>query len=587
MIVAAVLACTLALFIWGRWRYDIVALTALLVLVLVDIVPAAQAFNGFGHPAVITVGAILVVSRGLQNSGLIDFVARWLSRAGDAPTAQVAATSGFTAAISGFMNNVGALALLLPATIRLAKRGGNPRSLLLMPLAFASLLGGMMTVVGTPPNIIIANARTATGAEPFAMFDFTPVGAGIMVAGVLFLALLGWRLIPRRDEVDDDAALFSIEEYLTELRVAEDSPLADKRLGQLEELAEASVVVLAIIRGDYVIRAPSVYERIHRSDVLLVEGDTESIEALVQGGGLEAVGSEELGEVDLNSEDVGIVEAVVTHHALIAGRSAYDVRLRNRYGINLLAIARQGGRIRERLARVRLRDGDVLLLQGPLATMSTPLAALGLLPLAERGLDLRQKKGMMLAVVIFGGALVAAAGFRIVPIEIAVLVAALAMGLAGLLTLRDAFDAIDWPVLILLGAMIPVGASLEDTGAAALIADWYVGIAGGLPSWAVLAALMVATMLLSDVVNNAAAAVLFAPIAISTASGLGASPDPFLMAVAIGASSAFLTPIGHQSNILVMGPGGYRFSDYWRVGLPLEVLIVAVSVPLLLVAWPL
>jgi di/tricarboxylate transporter len=582
-----VLVGALTLFAWGRWRYDVVALVALLTLVIAGIVPADTAFTGFGHPAVITVAAILVVSRGLQNSGLIDRVARWLSRAGDAPTAQVASTSGFIALCSGFMNNVGALALLMPATIRLAKRAGNPRSLLLMPLAFASLLGGMITVIGTPPNIIIATYRGTVTDEPFAMFDFAPVGIGIMLAGVAFLALVGWRLIPRRPQADDDEDLFDIKEYLTELQVPEGSPIVDRRIGDLEELTEVPVAVVTLIRGDRRLPAPSFYERLRIGDVLVIEADTEGIEALVQEAKLEPAEAQELGELALDSEDVNLIEAVVTHGAPIEGRSAFDVRLRARYGMNLLAVAREGGRIRQRLGRVKLQAGDVLLLQSPGEGLSSTLSALGCLPLAQRELDLHQRTGILAAVLIFGAALLAAAGLRILPIEVAVTLAALAMGFAGLVTLRQAYEAIDWSVLILLGAMIPVGAALETTGAAASLADWYLDLGGALPGWVMLTLLLVVAMLLSDVVNNAAAAVILAPIAVGTAAGLGVSADPFLMAVAVGASSAFLTPIGHQSNVLVMGPGGYRFSDYWRVGLPLEVVVVAVAVPLILIVWPL
>ncbi len=564
-----------------------VALVALLTLVVANIVPAETAFTGFGHPAVITVAAILVVSRGLQNSGLIDRVARWLSRAGDAPTAQVASTSGFVALCSGFMNNVGALALLMPATIRLAKRAGNPRSLLLMPLAFASLLGGMLTAVGTPPNIIIATYRGTVTDEPFAMFDFVPVGAGIMVAGVTFLALVGWRLIPRRLQAESEDSLFEVTDYLTELRVPEGSPMVDRRIGELEEQAEAEATVVTLIRGERRQPAPSTWERLQPDDVLVIEADTEAIEALVQETKLEPAASRELKDVELDSEDVSLIEAVVTAGAPIEGRSAFDLRLRARYGVNLLAVAREGGRIRQRLGRVKLQAGDVLLLQGPVDGMAQTLSAIGSLPLAQREIDLQPRTGVLAGVLIFGAALLAAAGLRILPIEVAVALAALAMGFAGLVTLRQAYEAIDWPVLILLGAMIPVGGALETTGAAERLAGWYVDLGAALPAWAMLTLLLVVAMLLSDVVNNAAAAVILAPIAVSTAVGLGVSSDPFLMAVAVGASSAFLTPIGHQSNVLVMGPGGYRFSDYWRVGLPLEVVVAAVAVPVILLVWPL
>ena len=586
-LVVAVLVATLGLFVWGRWRYDAVALLALLALVLVGIVPGADAFAGFGHPAVVTVAAVLVVSRGLQNSGVVDVLARWLARAGSRPTAQVAASTGLVAALSAFMNNIGALALLMPVTIRVARGAGNRPSVLLMPLAFGSLLGGLVTLIGTPPNIIIATFRMETGAEPFGMFDFAPVGLGVMVAGVSFIALLGWRLIPHRDERPTDEALFEIENYLTEVRVPAGSPMVGRMVRDVGEAIESEVVVVALVRGEERHPAPSSYERLRAGDVLLVEVDTEALQALVDQAGLESVGSVELPEEALGSDEIELAEAVVMPGSRVVGRTARELNLRRRHGLNLLAVARQGSQLMARLGSNPLRAGDVLLLQGPAGAMRDTLAFLGCLPLAERGLSFGRPPRVLLAVLIFGGALIVAAAFRLLPIQVAITAAALVMGLAGLVSMREAYDAIDWPVIVLLGAMIPVGQALDDTGGAQRMADALIHFGGDLPSWAILAVVLVVAMFLSDVVNNAAAAVLMAPIAISVAARLDASADPFLMAVAVGSSAAFLTPIGHQSNILVMGPGGYRFSDYWRMGLPLEVIVVVVAVPLILLVWPL
>ncbi len=586
-LVVTVLVATLGLFVWGRWRYDAVALLALLALVLVGIVPGEKAFAGFGHPAVVTVAAVLVVSRGLQNSGVVDVLARWLARAGSRPTAQVAASTGLVAALSAFMNNIGALALLMPVTIRVARGAGNRPSVLLMPLAFGSLLGGLVTLIGTPPNIVIATFRMETGAEPFGMFDFAPVGLGVMVAGVSFIALLGWRLIPHRDERPTDEALFEIENYLTEVRVPAGSQMVGRMVRDVGEAIEAEVVIVALVRGEERHPAPSSYERLRAGDVLLVEVDTEALQALVDQAGLESVGSVELPEEALGSDEIELAEAVVMPGSRVVGRTARELDLRRRHGLNLLAVARQGSQLLARLGSNPLRAGDVLLLQGPAGAMRDRLAFLGCLPLAERGLSFGRPPRVLLAVLIFGGALIVAAAFRLLPIQVAITGAALVMGLAGLVSMREAYDAIDWPVIVLLGAMIPVGQALDDTGGAQRMADALIHFGGDLPSWAILAVVLVVAMFLSDVVNNAAAAVLMAPIAISVAAGLDASADPFLMAVAVGSSAAFLTPIGHQSNILVMGPGGYRFSDYWRMGLPLEVIVAAVAVPLILLVWPL
>jgi di/tricarboxylate transporter len=586
-VVVAVLVATLGLFIWGRWRYDVVALIALLALVLTDIVPGETAFAGFGHPAVVTVAAVLVVSRGLQNSGMVDTLARWLSRAGSRPTAQVASSTGLVAVLSGFMNNIGALALLMPVAIRVARGAGNRPSMLLMPLAFGSLLGGLVTLVGTPPNIVIASFRAQNGADPFGMFDFAPVGLGVMVAGVTFISLVGWRLIPHRDQRSSDEALFEIENYLTEVRVPADSPMVGKMVRDVGAAIEADIVIVAVLRDDERRPAPSSFELLRAGDVLVVEVDTDALQALIDAAGLEAVGNVELPEELLGSEEVELAEAVVMPGARVVGRTAFGLNLRRLHGLNLLAVARQGAQLQARLGSNPLRAGDVLLVQGPAGAMAGTLSFLGCLPLAERGLSLGRPPRVLVAVMIFASALVLAAALRLIPIQVAITAAALVMGLAGLVSVREAYDAIDWPVIVLLGAMIPVGGALEQTGGAAKMADVLVSAGSGLPSWAILAVVLVAAMFLSDVVNNAAAAVLMAPIAISVSEGLEVSADPFLMAVAIGASAAFLTPIGHQSNILVMGPGGYRFGDYWRMGLPLEMIVAAVAVPLILIFWPL
>ena len=585
-ILFVVLGLAFALFVLGRWRYDIVALAALLFLTAIDVIPVGDAFSGFGHPAVITVGAVLVASRGLQNSGVIDIIAGWMSRVGTRQSTQTLSLTGLVGALSSFINNVGALALLMPVAIRMARRGEYPRSLLLMPLAFGSLLGGMVTLIGTPPNIIIASFRRDAGAESFAMFDFAPVGLGIAVAGLLFVSLIGWRLIPKRKGQASPEELFQIEGYTTELRVPKGSKMVGKRLRELESAVEAETIVLALVRRKRTVPAPSPRETIRTGDVLIVEGDSEALEGLVDATGLELVGSKELEREALGSDEVSVMEVVVTPGSLMEGRTAQNLNLRGRFGVNLLAVARQGSRLRGRLANTRLRAGDVLVLQGQTETLQEALPTLGSLPLAERGLRLGQPRRLLLAIGIFGTAIVLAAT-GVLSAQVALASGAVGLVLFGHLSLREAYQSIDWSIIVLLGAMIPVGQALESTGGAELIADNLLDISGQMPAVAALTIVLVGTMFLSDVVNNAAAAVLMAPIAISVAHGVDASADPFLMAVAIGASAAFLTPIGHQSNTLVMGPGGYKFGDYWRMGLPLEMVIVAVAIPLLLLVWPL
>lgn len=583
----AILAAALVLFAWGRWRYDIVAMSALLVSVLVGIVPSQNAFSGFSHPAVITVAGVLILSRSLRNSGLIELIVRKLRPTTKRPTTHVMAMGSLTAACSAFMNNVGAMALMLPVALQSAAATKRPASMLLMPLAFASLLGGLITMIGTPPNIIIATYRGGETGDSFAMFDFAPVGLGVAAAGVVFVSLIGWRLLPSgRSSESKDESLFQVEDYITEVRLPEGTPYVGRRLVELENLAQGDVAVVALVRRKDRMLAPSGYLRLQAGDILIVEADTDALQRLISEGGLDMVGEAELSRENLRSERVGLVEVVVTPGSRLEGRTARSLRLHTRYGLNLLGVARQGQPISERLGQVRFTAGDVLLLQGERDAMPEAFNALGCLPLGERQLPLGRRTASPTAPLIFAAA-IAVAAFGVLPVHVAFILAALIQVLSNQISIREIYDSVEWPIIILLGAMIPVGQALETTGGTATIAGPILGLAGDVPIWAILALLMLMTMLLSDIMNNAATAVLMAPIGISIAKGLDASIDPFLMGVAVAASSTYLTPIGHQSNLLVMGPGGYKFGDYWRMGLPLDVIILAVSVPLILYVWPL
>jgi di/tricarboxylate transporter len=581
-----VLLLTLILFIWGRWRYDVVSLLALLAATVTGLVPWNQAFLGFGHPAVITVAAVLVASRGLLNSGVVDVMAGWLSRAGDSPTRQVASLTGLVTILSGFMNNVGAMALLLPVGIRMAIRSGNSPSILLMPLAFGSLLGGLLTLIGTPPNIIIATFRAESVGDPFGMFDFTPVGLGVALSGFLFISLIGWRLVPVRKSPSSKERLFEIENYLTEVLIPEGARMAGKTLQDVREASKADFQVLGLLSGETRLASPSIFHPLMPGEILLVESDADELKIFLDDTGFQLGEEKKVVEEALSSGDMGIVEAVVKTDSRLLGRTARSASLRWRYGVNLVGVARHGIQLQKRLGQVRFQAGDVLLLQGPREHLPEILNTMGCLPLAERGLRLGHPRRIILSVAIFGSAILAVA-VGLLPVQIALVSAAVAMVMGGLMNLREVYTSIDWPVIILLGAMIPVGRALETTGGAGLIAESILSLSGGYPPIVSLAMLLVITMFLSDIVNNAAAAVLMAPIGLGIASFMNLSPDPFLMAVAIGASCAFLTPIGHQSNTLVMGPGGYQFGDYWRMGLPMELVIAVVSIPLIVIFWPL
>ena len=586
LIVFATLALVLILFIWGRWRYDLVALFALLVVSVAGLVPAAEVFSGFGHPAVITVAAVLVVSRALFNSGMVDYIVRFMSFAGENPITQLTVLVFTVTICSGFMNNIGALALFMPVAIRMARKSNISPSLFLMPLAFGSLLGGLVTQVGTPPNIIISIFREETAASaPFRMFDFAPVGAGIALVGVLFIVLVGWRLLPKRKGQLSREELFEIDDYITEIKVPKKSSLTGRRMRDLENATDGDVIVVGHIRDGQKYAAPSPHRTFKENDSLIIKANAEDLQELLDATGLKLAESKKTGEEALSSDEITIMEATITRDSVMEGRTARTLNLRSGYGVNLIGLARQGGRLRSSPDNINFRVGDVLLLQGPSEILQEVLPTLGLLPLVERGLRVGQPRRVMIGVSVFAAALILAA-LGILPIQIAFVGAALVMVLVGLVPLREIYESIDWPVIVLLGAMIPVSQALATTGGAQLIADSVLIFSGSAAPWITLTVVLVGTMFLSDLVNNAAAAVLMAPISISIAAGMGASADPFLMSVAVGASCAFLTPIGHQSNTLVMGPGGYKFSDYWRMGLPLEIIIVLVGIPLIMIVWP-
>lgn len=585
-ILLAVLAAALAMFIWGRIRYDAVALLALLALVLAGVVAPSQAFLGFGHPAVVTVAAVLAVSRALANAGVVDLLAGSLSGVGRHPALLVGSLCLVTALLSAFMNNVGALALLMPVAIRMARERELSPSLVLMPIAFASLLGGMTTLIGTPPNIIVATFRAREVGESFGMFAYAPVGAAIALLGIVFLGLWGWRLLPRRGRATSDEVRFELESYLTEVRVGKDSALVGKALGEVIRDAGEDVSIAGLVRGDKRFSSKSRYEKLQADDILVVETDAEELKSFVADNKLEMVGRDKAAGALLRSDQLHIAEAVALPDAMLLGRTPTQLKLRHRYDVNLLAVSRQGSPIRRRLRDVHFKAGDVLLLEGEREALNEAMADLGCLPLAARDLKIGRPQRLLAALGLFALAL-AAMALHVVPPEVALTAAVLGLIGIGVLSGREAYRSVDWPVIILLGAMIPVGEALETTGAAQRIADLAGSVALQWPPLLAVVAILVVTMTLSDVINNAAAAVLMSPLAIAVARQLEASPDPFLMAVAIGASCAFLTPIGHQSNTLVMGPGGYRFRDYWPLGVPVELIVLAVSAALIPVAWPL
>ncbi len=601
-IVLGVIAMTFGLFAWGKWRYDVVAVIALFSLVVADVVlekilrrgesnliDPDKALDGFGHAAVITVAAVLVISRALRNSGVVDLIARRLMPLAKNQLLHITSLCVVAAVLSAFMNNVGALALLLPVALKTASEQNRSPTLILMPLAFASILGGMITMIGTPPNIIISIFReehTAAG-EAFGMFDFSPVGGMVALFGVAFVALIGWRLIPKdAQKKSGTEELFALNEYITEVRVPEDCKFVGMTLGEVEKETGEKMMVFGFIRKDGKVISPNRNNLVRADARYLVKVDPLDLQVIMDESGLRLAKELRARMDSIEGDDVTFAEVLVTPNSHLLERTRAELRRRTSGSVVLMAVARQGQPMRKRLGDIVFRVGDVLLLQGNGDDLKEHVINLHLLPLAERELQVGIFSKVSVAVGIFGAA-IALSMFDVLPTTLAFLGAIIAYVFLGILPMRDLYKQIDWPIIVLLGAMIPVSGALQDTGLTDKIADFVNNHKGSLPAWGILAVLMVLTMTLSDVINNAATALIMAPIGVGIALQMGASPDPFLMAVAVGASCAFLTPIGHQCNALILGPGGYRFGDYWRMGLPLEVLIVVGSVPLILYRFPL
>jgi di/tricarboxylate transporter len=571
--------------IWGRWRYDLVAFVALLVALLTGLVPTDSAFSGFGHPATVIIALVLIVSRGLSNSGVIELLARYVVDAGRRLGAHISIMSGLAAGLSALMNNVAALALLMPLDLQAAKKSGRSPSLSLMPLSFASILGGMITLIGTPPNIVIAEFRGDALGESYKMFDFAPVGIACAAVGVAYVALIGWRLLPiDRMTADASEELFDLADYVVEVRVSEGADIIGKRVRDLDDLAAKSdVEIIGLSRRGKRLPGLARVAKIKAGDTLVLEASPDSLEEALGNLQLEYIGK---GEGLLEDQNLVLQEVVVQESSRLAGRSTMSLKLLYRYRVSLVGVSRQGRRFRDNVRKLTLRPGDVLLLLGPEERLTDVTGRLGLLPLADRGQRVIQRNKVWLAVGLFVAAIAAASvGLVYLPVALGCVTAAYVF--FNVVPIREVYDSVEWPVIVLLGSMIPIGSALQDTGGTALIAQGIVDVSAGFSPAIVLLLLVIVTMTLSDVMNNTATAVIAAPIAVEIASRLNVSPDPFLMGVAVAASCAFLTPIGHKNNTLIMGPGGYKFGDYWRMGLPLEVLIVAVSVPTILAVWPL
>ncbi len=584
----AIIAGMLFLFISDRLRYDLVAALALSAAVLTGVVPAKKAFEGFSSPVIIIIASVLVISRAVALSGVIDNAMRRVLRVLDSTTLQVGALTAAVSFLSAFVKNVGALGIFMPVAIQAAERRNRPVSRYLMPLAFGSLIGGTITQIGTSPNVLISEVRQQVLGQPYHLFDFTPVGLPLTCAAVAFLSI-GWRLLPanRRGQPTPEKR-FAIEDYTSEASLPEDSPLAGKTVANLEELGEGEVTVTGIIREQSHHYVPQRNWTLYAGDILVLQGDPTAVQPVVDQARLKLLGADEIAALKPRDKDdeLETVEAVVAPDSLLIGNTPRDLHLRQNYEVNLLALSRAEERTTTRLSGSRFAPNDILVLQGRQKQLTRVLTELGLLPLAERNLAMGRPRWRYLPLLILFAAMIAIA-IGWVPPEVGFFIAAVLMVLFRLTTPREAYDSIEWPIIVMLGCLIPVGEALKDTGAAGLLADGLTVLAVQLPAYLAVGLILVVSMLVTPLLHHAAAVLLMGPVAAAVAKNLGASADPFLMAVAFGAASDFLTPIGHQNSTLVMGPGGYRFSDYWRLGLPLSILVAVFGTWLIVLVWPL
>ena len=621
--ILGIITFTFILFIKGKWRYDVVALISLFTLFFIDLIlggndsklilDSSNIFNGFGHPAVITVALVLIISHAMKNSGIVDILSRQIRPFIQKKEIHIASLSGVIAVLSGFMNNVGALALMLPVTLKTAWIQRRSPSVLLMPIAFSSILGGMITMIGTPPNIIIAMIRKEQqelileqaktneslqiyvskyfGAEnfipsSFSLFDFSPVGLIIALVGVLFVATVGWRLIPKSiQKKPQSQSLFSIEEYVTEICI----PTNSKLIGlSINEANLKTGDKLTIFRKIINKKAKNIDLNtiISKADSFLVMADPTDLKSIMDEYKFSLSDELENRMNILKTDSSAFLEVVISPDSPLVGRTRTYLRRRSSNQLTLMAVARQGKPIHRRLGNIKFMVGDVLLLQSDESNLTNVISTLELLPLASRDISVGSASKATYASLTFLLAITLSL-LNILPTTISFILAILIYIFIGLLPIRDLYKSIDWPIIVLLGSMIPLSEALQNTGTTKLIAEQVVHLTQGFPPWFILSLIMIITMCLSDIINNAATALIMGPISVGIALSIGVNIDPFLMAVAIGASCAFLTPIGHQCNALILGPGGYRFGDYWRLGLPLEILIVFIGTPLILYFWPL
>jgi len=585
-IVFLLISTTLALFIWGRIRYDLIAFMALISGTIVGVIPTHDVFSGFGHPAVVIIALVLIISRGLIRSGAVELISSNLSNFTSGVKTHIAVMGTISAGLSSIVNNVAALAILMPADTQLNQKAKRKPSTTLMALAFTSILGGMITMIGTASNVVIATYREDALGSPYSMFDFTPVGLIVATSGVLFIAVFGWRLMPRIKDSDLKDDNEEIRQYVSNVLVTEESPIVSKYLSHLDDVCEGvDVSILGIIRNDERLEGEGFIRNfiIHAKDLLILEGSVQGIDEFMKETKTHYISDS---DSDFEFKHTSLIEAVVPPFSRSVGRSATQLSLLRLRQISLLGISRAGRSIIHHVRNTKIQPGDVLLLHGNSSHLESAVKWMECLTLERRDLQIPHRKKASLAISSFLIAIIASS-LGYIDLTIALSLVVIFYIAANVIPKIDIYRSIHWPVIVLLGSMIPIGQALQSSGGAETISNILINISYGATPVTILTSVLIITMLLSAVLNNVATVLVAAPISVEIAKTLTVNPDTFLMAVAIGASCAFLTPIGHQNNTLVMGPGGYRFGDYWKLGLPLEILITVVSIPTLLYFWPL
>lgn len=583
ILISGIIAITLFFFIMGKWRYDIIALLALFVTAILGLLPAEKIFEGFIHPVVLLIVAMLIISKALINSGAIDIISRFLNLKEKHPIIQLGILVTFTVFLSAFIHSMGALAFTVPIAVNIAKKTKTPLSMFLIPIAFASHFGGSMTLIGSASNMIISEFR-ADETIAFGFFEFSYVAAPVALASILFVTLIGWRLIPKRQDIFSQG--ISLEDFVAEIKVTEKSPIKNKTIRDFQNFSKEYFGIIGLVRGEHYINDPSPFTTLKENDILLIKAETDSLESIISTTKLELVKKESPEESKEKSKELETTETVLSNMSGLAGKSPKQLGLYRNYRINILALSRSGGEIKRRLADVIMKQGDVIIIQGYKNQVQRFINIFNLLPLREEEFRFEGKtKSALLAVGIFAFAILLASA-RVFPVHLIFVAAAITMVAINLTKPGEMYKSMDFMTIVLIAVMLQLGWVFQETGAAASLGNSLFTLPGTITPELALAIIFIASIWLSDILNNVAVAVLLAPVGLAMSQNLGVSFDPFLIAIALGAGSSYLTPTGHQSNVFVMGMGGYKFSDYWKIGLPLEVITFAVGFPLILHFWP-